>query len=60
MTGVQPSEVMFPPSIAELLVIEALVGEVIAGGRLSTPLPEAATLIELAPPPLTGILPLYD
>ena len=50
---------MVPATVAVLVVIADAAPEVTVGTEL-TPEPTAATLIEEAPPPPTGIFQLYD
>src|SRR5690606_32834581 len=57
VTAEHPSEVIVPASVAETWVIFEAAPVVNAGAFI--PEPEAATLIDVAPPPPTAISPSY-
>jgi len=55
--AVQPVTVIVPAQVAEFVVM-ALAAPVVREGAEFTPAPDAATLIDAAPPPPTTIFPL--
>ena len=57
--AVQPVAVIDPASVAVVCVMALATPEVTVA-MVFTPSPDAATLNAVAPPPLTGIFPLYD
>ncbi|KAF5035522.1 hypothetical protein DSECCO2_584700 [anaerobic digester metagenome] len=53
VTGLPPSEVIFPPSMAEFTVISVTVGDIITGGVRITPPVVTSITFELALEPLS-------